>query len=221
MSPDAPFVCIFDLDDTLVRSPLDLRAMARDIEAEARRLGLPVPTRERRWSVVELIEVARAHAPETEPVLMEIAIRHEHDAMHQAQLEDGALAAVRAVRAAGYRTAVWTNNTRIVADHVLGRLGLAESIEFSVTRDESRVLKPDPAGLRLIQARWPGARGHVVIGDAWIEGVAAAALGVPFVAYRADREALRQWNVTPHHHLDSFDGLLPVLGTLFASPTGR
>ena len=189
--------------------------MARDMEAEARRLGLPLPERERRWSVVEIIDIARETDPAAEPVLLKIAIQHEHDAMHEARLEEGALAAVQAVREAGYRTAVWTNNTRIVADHVLGRLGLSESIEFSVTRDESRFLKPDPAGLRLIQERWPEARGHVVIGDAWIEGVAAAALGVPFVAYRADREVLRQRNVTPHHHLDSFEGLLPVLNALF------
>lgn len=218
MSPDPAadaYVCVFDLDDTLVRSPLDLRAMARDMEAEARRIGLPVPQRERRWSVVELIDIAREADPAAEPILMEIAVRHEHHAMHDARLEEGARQAVEDVRAAGYRTAVWTNNTRIVADHVLGRLGLSESIEFSVTRDESRLLKPDPAGLRLIQERWPEARGHVVVGDAWIEGVAAAALGVPFVAYRADREVLRQRNVTPHHHLDSFDGLVAALRTIF------
>src|SRR4030095_11256738 len=43
-------VCVFDLDHTLVHSPLDLRAVGREMEALIRARGVPLPARELRWS---------------------------------------------------------------------------------------------------------------------------------------------------------------------------
>ncbi len=212
--PDHAPVCVFDLDDTLVRSPLDLRAMARDMQTQAAKLGLPAPSLERRTSVVEWLNIARASDPAYEATLLAIAREHEHGAMHHATAEPGAREAVAGVRAAGYHTAVWTNNTRLVADHVLGRLKFIQHVDMVVTRDESILLKPDPAGLRLIQQRWPAASSHVVVGDAWIEGIAAAVLGVPFVAYRANREVMRDRGVQPAAWLEAFEDLPATLAAV-------
>ena len=51
-----------------------------------------------------------------------------------------------------------------------------------------RALKPDPDGWRVIaeQRSASGDATAVVVGDSWVDGVAAAAAGVPFVAYRAE-----------------------------------
>jgi phosphoglycolate phosphatase len=56
-------------------------------------------------------------------------------------------------------------------------------------------LKPDPDGLRVVRARWPGAERIVVVGDSWVDGAAAQAGGVPFIAYRPDRVEMEQRGV--------------------------
>jgi phosphoglycolate phosphatase-like HAD superfamily hydrolase len=44
-------------------------------------------------------------------------------------------------------------------------------------------------------------RDAVVVGDSWVDGVAAAKAGVSFIAYRARQEDLDRWQVTPIVHL--------------------
>jgi hypothetical protein len=48
----------------------------------------------------------------------------------------------------------------------------------------------------------------VVVGDSWVDGVAAAKAGVPFVAYRARQADLDRWRITPVVHLTDL-ALLP------------
>jgi hypothetical protein len=49
----------------------------------------------------------------------------------------------------------------------------------------------------------------VIVGDSWVDGVAAAKAGVPFVAYRACQAELDRWRVTPIAHLTDL-ALLPA-----------
>jgi phosphoglycolate phosphatase len=41
----------------------------------------------------------------------------------------------------------------------------------------------------------------VVVGDSWVDGLAAAKAGVPFVAYRAKAADLARWGIEPIAHL--------------------
>jgi len=50
-------VCVFDLDHTLVSSPLDLQLVAREMEGFARRSGFPLPERELPWYGKEILEL--------------------------------------------------------------------------------------------------------------------------------------------------------------------
>jgi phosphoglycolate phosphatase len=99
------------------------------------------------------------------------------------------------MKALGYATAVWTNNDRVVADFVLARFELLPHLDLVVTRDDVIQLKPDPDGLRVVRARWPDAARIVVVGDSWVDGAAAQAGGVPFIAYRADAAELARRGV--------------------------
>ncbi|HUG37319.1 MAG TPA: HAD-IA family hydrolase [Candidatus Limnocylindrales bacterium] len=192
----AASVCVFDLDHTLVSSPLDLRAVGREMEAFVRERGVPLPTRELRWSAPEMLALVRREAPHLERDLLAIPVSHERAAMAAAILEPFAVETVAAMRQLGHATAIWTNNDRVVADFVLGRLGLAPHLDLVVTRDDVAHLKPDPDGLRVVRGRWPDAEHIVVVGDAWVDGAAANAGGVPFIAYRADHEELARRGVT-------------------------
>jgi len=190
MSVPAPCVCVFDLDHTLVSSPLDLRAVAREMEAFVRSRGVRLPPREHRWSAPELFDLVRREASHLEHEAIGIPVAHERRAMEQATLEPFAIETVARLKQLGFATAIWTNNDRVVADSVLSRFGLLPHLDLVVTRDDVARLKPDPDGLRVVRARWPEAEHIVVVGDSWVDGAAAQAAGVPFIAYRGDAAEL-------------------------------
>ena len=189
-------VCVFDLDHTLVNSPLDLRAVSREMEAFARSRGVALPDQEHRWSGAELYDLVRRDAPHLEAEMIAIPVAHERRAMLAATLEPHAAEAVSAMKALGFATAIWTNNDRVVADHVLARFGLLPHLDLVVTRDDVARLKPDPDGLRVVRERWPNADRVVVVGDSWVDGMAAQLGGVPFIAYRADMAELDRRHIT-------------------------
>ena len=188
---------MFDLDHTLVHTPLDLAAMALDMRALLEACCGPLPARPERYRVGELIHWCQANAPDVEKPLWEIALNHERRAMAIATLESGARAAIEGARGAGFATAVWTNNAREVTAVALQRFALLPVLDLVVTRDEMRALKPDPDGWRVILEHFGPARDAVVVGDSWVDGVAAQAAGVPFIAYRPKEPDLARWSITP------------------------
>jgi phosphoglycolate phosphatase len=190
-----PDVSVFDLDHTLVSSPLDMRAVGREMEAFLRARGIPLPERELRWSAPELLALVRREAADLEAEIIRIPVAHERRAMAQATLEPYAREALAAMKQLGFATAVWTNNDRVVTDFVLARFDLLDHLDLIVTRDDVVHLKPDPDGLRVVRERWPGAERIVVVGDSWVDGLAAQAGCVPFIAYRGDLAELERRGV--------------------------
>lgn len=216
---------MFDLDHTLIQTPLDLVAMAVDMRTLIERENGPMPPRKERYRVGELIAHCQTSAPALEAAIWEVALDHERRAMEVAALEPGALAAVVGARRGGFATAIWTNNARELTLPALARLGLADELDLVVTRDDMRALKPDPDGWRVIAEHFGGLgngvgnpHDAVVVGDSWVDGVAAAKAGVSFIAYRARQEDLDRWRVTPIVHLADL-ALLPAW--LAARPNGR
>jgi phosphoglycolate phosphatase len=200
-------LCVFDLDHTLVNSPLDLAAMALEMRELIERHCGPLPARPDRYRVGELIRHCAREAPAMSAAVWAIALEHERRAVERAWLEPGALEALTGARDAGFATALWTNNAREVTAIALGRFGLDAHLDLVVTRDEMRDLKPDPDGFRVIAEHFGRARDAVVVGDSWVDGLAAAEAGVPFVAYRARAEDLDRWKVTPVARLSDLASL--------------
>jgi phosphoglycolate phosphatase len=200
-------LCVFDLDHTLIRSPLDLAAMALDIRALIESRCGALPARPERYRVGELITYCQRQAPHIESEAWALALQHEHRALTAASLEPGAREALTGARAAGFATAVWTNNARAVTLEALGRFDLVSDFDLIVTRDEMRQLKPDPDGWRVITDRFGALRDAVVVGDSWVDGAAAMAAGVPFVAYRTSDAELARFNITPAARLTDLAAL--------------
>ena len=90
---------------------------------------------------------------------------------------------------------MWTNNGRRVAENALTRCGLRAFFAAVVTRDEA-ALKPDPAGLRLLEQAFPDRRIWVV-GDSWVDGAAAKAGGPAAGASRAAFAAMQNQEDAP------------------------
>lgn len=200
-------LCVFDLDHTLVNSPLDLAAMALEMRALIEQHCGPLPPRAERYRVGELIRHCATTAPAMSAPVWAIALEHERRAVEAAWVEPGAVEALTGARAAGFATAVWTNNAREVTRIALDRFGLTAHLDLVVTRDDMREMKPDPDGYRVIAAHFGPARDAVVVGDSWVDGVAAAEAGVPFVAYRAKETDLERWKITPVARLTDLTAL--------------
>jgi len=181
---------------------LELRAFVRD-------QGLPLPETSRTWTIGQTIAWLAGQAPQLETACWAICEDHERRAAAAAIAEPGAQEALAGLRAAGFPLAVWTNNVRAVTQDVLDRCGLAAFFGRVVTRDEA-ALKPDPAGLRLLESAFPERRIWVV-GDSWVDGAAAQAGGAAFIAYGADPAELARRGVAARvvfHDLRAIPGWL-------------
>jgi phosphoglycolate phosphatase len=181
--------------------------MALDIRALIEQRCGPLPARPERYRVGELIAWCQANAPEVEPPVWGVALDHERRALEAATLEPGALEAVVGARRAGFATAVWTNNAREITLAALDRFALTARLDLVVTRDEMARLKPDPAGWDVISRHFGAVGDAVVVGDSWVDGMAATQAGVPFVAYRATPADLERWGVRPVARLDDLAAL--------------
>ena len=179
-------LCIFDLDHTLIRSPLDLAAMALDMRSHLERHCGPLPAKPDRYRVGELLHWCQAHAAEHETPLWEIALDHERRAVVDAALEPGA---------------------REVTAIALERFAMVPTLDLVVTRDEMRALKPDPDGWRVIAAHFGAHKDALVVGDSWVDGVAATAAGIPFVAYRPNEADMTRWKLEPVARFDDLAAL--------------
>jgi phosphoglycolate phosphatase len=157
--------------------------------------GLALPETTRAWTIGQIIEAATAHRVTLGEACWAVCTAHEEKAVLDAVPEPGALDALTALRAAGYPLAVWTNNTGSIARRALGQCGLDSFFTALVTRDEA-ALKPDPAGIRLLESAFPERR-IWVIGDSWVDGAAAHAGGAAFIAYGADPAELARRGVAP------------------------
>ena len=188
-------LCAFDLDHTLVRSPLDLVRLKAEIRGLVAAEGVPLPEATRAWTIGQLIAAATAHRAALGEACWALCTTHEEDAVEEVRAEPGAHEALTALRMAGYPLAVWTNNTGPVARRALASCGLDGFFKVLVTRDEA-ALKPDPSGLRLLEAAFPERRIWVV-GDSWVDGAAAHAGGAGFIAYGADPVELARRGVAP------------------------
>src|SRR5437773_2070142 len=119
----------------------------------------------------------------------------------------GAREALDGARAAGFSTVLWTNNAREVTQVALDRFALADALDLVVTRDDMAEMKPSADGWRVIAARFAGVRDAIVVGDSWVDGLAAAAAGIPFVAYRPREADLACWKITPIARIDDLTAL--------------
>jgi phosphoglycolate phosphatase len=89
-----------------------------------------------------------------------------------------------------FKTAIATNRTDTM-DHVLSEHGLAGRFDIVVTASDVRYPKPHPEQLNVILAHFDIEPDQMIyIGDSPLDGEAAHAAGVPFIAYRnSDLEA--------------------------------
>lgn len=189
---------IFDLDGTLLVTPLDFGAIRAEI-------GLPegVPIIE---AMDGLSDAQRARANR-------IIDCHEAEASRQSVPMPGAQDLLAHLRASGIRVAVLTRNSRASVERAARRHGL---VFDAVVAREDRRPKPSPEGVRhLMQVCGTGAAETVVVGDFRFDVEAGRAAGVRTVALAAeptDWSALATWRAA------DLGGVREILDGVAAEP---
>ena len=206
MSDDRPAgLVIFDLDNTVVHSAIDFAAIRRDLIALLRERGAAPGSDAAltRRSIGQIIELGEAHDRRAGTSLgaasWQIVLEYERVGMRRATVEDGAARSLRALREAGFRLAVLTNNARPATLEALDKFGLTSEFDLIISRDEA-AMKPDPIGIALARATLDPTGRTVMVGDSWLDGTAAQRAGVPFIAFRPrpgvlEERAIPVWTI--------------------------
>lgn len=160
---------IFDLDGTLLTSPLDFDAIRAEI-------GLPEGR--------PILEALAHLSPEARRRAEAVVDRHEAEAVRASLLLPGAADLLAWLRARGLKVALLTRNSRASVREAARRHGLA--FDAAVTRDDHEP-KPAPDGVRHLMAACDTRPDEtVLVGDFRFDVEAGAAAAVRTIAMVAE-----------------------------------
>jgi len=160
---------IFDLDGTLLVTPLDLDRIRAEI-------GLPegVPILE---AMDGLTDAERARANR-------VIDRHETEAADESQLMPGAERLLAWLRSRGIKVAVLTRNSRASVERAVRRHNLV--FDAAVAREDNKP-KPSPAGVHCLMDRCgAGPAETIIVGDFRFDVEAGRSAGVRTIALVAE-----------------------------------
>ena len=124
------------------------------------------------------------------------------------RLYPGAMAAVAALRGAGYATAICTNKPEGLAEELLRRLGVRGAFDALVGADTFPVRKPDALPYRAAVERAGGRVDRsILIGDTETDRLTGRAAGVPVALVTFGPEGRGVERFAPEALLDHFDDL--------------
>lgn len=124
------------------------------------------------------------------------------------RLYPGAVAAVEALRSAGFATAICTNKPEGLAETLLQRLGVRDLFGALVGADTFPVRKPDPLPYRAAVERAGGAMAQsLLVGDTETDRKTGIAAGVPVILVTFGPEGRSIARLQPEALLDHFDDL--------------
>jgi phosphoglycolate phosphatase len=208
-------IVVFDLDNTLVHSRIDFLGIrntiiARLLEVDA--LAEPPPN-PRQHAIPEWIDIAAAHDPALAAELWQEVDRFEREGMVHGTVEADARGTLDRLHAAGLRLAVLTNNSLSSAEAALARFDLRQPLDLVLARELVPALKPAGDGVLLAHTRL-GRGPTCVVGDSYLDGLAAARAGVGarFIAFRAEPAELAARGVTASGHIQTLAELPALLG---------
>jgi phosphoglycolate phosphatase len=204
---------VFDFDNTIVHSRIDFAGIRRELILLFRRGGVPEAIDERlaTLSIGEMIDTGVAHAPATFDEAWKIVLDYETDGMRHSTVEEDAAAALQALREAGFRLSVLTNNARPATLTALDLFKLRAAFDLILTRDEVP-MKPDPTGITHAMEHFGIAGGRtVMVGDSWLDGAAAQRAGVPFIGFRPRPGVLDERGVAYWAVVEELTALRPLV----------
>lgn len=194
---------IFDMDNTLLRSKIDFVSMKQEtFQFLAERGILPGQLDLANHTTSTVIEEALRTNRMTEKLIQEmwdIPKKYEKAGMLHADLEPGAIELLQQLQGKYYLVIV-TNNSVEAADTALIENDVQHYFDAIVGREMMGFLKPAPDGFQYVLNKFADraqAGDWISIGDSWIDGVASASAGIPFVSYQGDQGKMNKMGVFP------------------------
>jgi phosphoglycolate phosphatase len=184
-------VLLCDLDGTLVDSAPDLASALSDLLAEAgRRRVTEAEVKTMVGDGVAVLVERGFAATGGVPAADELAARiARYVAIYETRLTartrpfPGAVEALQALRAAGWRLAVCTNKPEHASREIVSALGMDALFDAVAGGDTFPVKKPDPGHvLRLLEAMDAAPDHAVMLGDSRNDVLSAHAAGLPVIA---------------------------------------
>jgi phosphoglycolate phosphatase len=207
---------IFDMDNTLLQSRIDLLSMKKAVFAMLAAHGFyQIDYQWADFTVSQLIDTARASVKmtkEIEAAIWETVIRYEKEGMHNAALEPGVAELLLELDGRCLLT-VLTNNALTAAMLALQKTEIAGYFDLIVGREMLNALKPSPAGVYYILNKFPrtSPAQWLFVGDSWIDGKAAQGGQVDFLAYQGNEAEMARREVYPLANLTDIRHLLNYL----------
>jgi phosphoglycolate phosphatase len=208
-------IVVFDLDNTLVHSRIDFLGIRLAIISRLVEVGAleSAPADPRARAIPEWLDLAAAFDPALAAELWTVVDRFEREGMVHGTVEADARQTLDVLHAAGKRLAVLTNNSVGSAEAALDRFDLRAPFDLVLARERVPALKPSGAGVAKAHAALGGGP-TVVVGDAYIDGLAAqrAGVGARFVAFRTNANDLAARGVEAWTTIDALADLPKLLG---------
>ena len=208
---------VFDFDNTLVHSKMDFAGIRRELFELLRTSGHPdahddgLAERLTRLSIGEIIDAGAAHDPAIYDEGWRICLEYETAGMVASTVEPDAVTTLYGLRDLGFHLAVMTNNARAASLAALELFDLRAAFDLVLTRDEV-AMKPDPAGIVKAMTTFDAvAERTVMVGDSWLDGMAAHRAAVPFVGFRPRPGVLDERGVAYWTIVEQLGELVPLL----------
>lgn len=213
---------LFDLEGTLVESAYQrsrelVTRLRRDTRERLIELGTPETVLEGLVRSHALRNEAYGWAEENldpeeasgiRSSMEEFTLEFDMISARESRLYPDTIDALERLRACGCAMALVTNTSTPAANYVMGSLGLERFFEAVVTRSDVPRLKPDPAMVRLAEARM-GVEAGWLVGDSSFDAGAAEGAGLSSITIR--RDGVRP-GFDHDHFIESLLELLPILG---------
>lgn len=206
VKPTAALAVIFDLDNTVVHSRIDFLGIRRSLIELLDGAGVPVDglavDGPRRRSIGQIIELGdehdQRHGTSLGPTMWRVVEAYEREGMHLATVEPDAAPTLAELKRRGHALGILTNNAHSSALEALHKFGLQPYFDVVLARGNVPAMKPSPSGLETARARLgPRAARLLMVGDSWLDGMAAREAGCPYVAFRPRAAELELRQIRP------------------------
>ncbi|MDD9267462.1 HAD family hydrolase [Paenibacillus sp. GCM10023248] len=207
---------IFDMDNTLLQSRIDFKAMKSEVAAWLAEKGLlPANFQADAHTTSTLLAYASENGATDEMIAeaLRIAATHELKGMEGAGLEPGAAELLDRLYGR-YKLVIVTNNSHAAAIRALQITGIKDRFDLIVGREQMEAMKPSPSGNLTVLQHFNSLKGDqwIAIGDSWIDGRAAEDAGIPFISYGdSPSSAMAEKRVRPAAHIDKLLRLLDYI----------
>ncbi len=184
---------VFDMDGVLVNFNIDSRRIKSEIIAYFESMGLPegmltpaLPFSKIKEEVERHFSskgISRDQILEMLRTAEVMAVEHEVEAARTTELLPGARETLSALKAKGFRLAIFTYNNSRAVRMALERLGLEGYFDAVISRDQVESPKPSPCHLRrVLEALGVSEDEALVVGDSEMDIKPAKELGVKVAA---------------------------------------